>query len=78
MVARIFDDIRKCPRCKVGARVATILLQCKAGLGEWRASPQPPAPSLSKGRSFFKGRKSEERCFDKLGTNGRGGGAWAR
>src|SRR3546814_8394548 len=34
--------IRKCPRCKVGARVATILLQCKAGVGShWAPFPNP-------------------------------------
>src|SRR3546814_592525 len=71
--------IRKCPRCKVGARVATILLQCKAGVGSLPAPfPNPLALSLSKGRSFFKGCRKEGRDFDKLSPNGRGICAWAR
>src|SRR3546814_3362902 len=43
--------IRKCPRCKVGARVATILLQCKAGVGSHSAPfPNPFARRLRGGR----------------------------
>src|SRR3546814_9486804 len=37
--------------------------------GTTGVNPKPFALSLSKGRSFFQGRK-EGRCFDKLSTNG--------
>src|SRR3546814_12545395 len=74
-----FLGLRRFPRCTVAARVATILLQCKAGRDDSRRPPDPvrpspsrvQAPSLSKGSPFSKMGK-EERPFDKLGANGKG------
>src|SRR3546814_2279205 len=39
-----FLGLRRCPRCTVAARVATILLQCKAGRDD---SLRPPDPVRS-------------------------------